>query len=70
MKEISIYICDICNNELDSKEDAIRCENNHCKLDKIVKYKYRCGSKYPTKITVRMSDGTIMEYGYPEKVDY
>ncbi len=62
MKEETVYICEICGNECSRKEEALRCENSHCKPKEIIDFMYKYRSEVPACIKVKMSNGKIVEY--------
>lgn len=57
-----IYICEVCKSEWDKEEEALRCENSHCKPEEIIDVGYRYRSEIPNYIKVKMSNGEVAEY--------
>ena len=66
MKEATYYVCEICGASYKTEKQAISCEEYHVRVNSIVKTNYEMkGSrfgKYPKIITVKMDDGTSLEY--------
>ena len=66
MKEISMYVCEVCGTQYASRWDCETCESSHKIPKKIVGKRYvrkaDNGSGYPVEISVEMSDGTIQTY--------
>ena len=62
MKKQTLYVCDFCGTQYKEKAKAEDCEKNHTSPVEVKTSTYRAGLKYPTKIDVKMSDGTIATY--------
>ena len=66
MKEATYYVCEICGASYQSEKQARSCEVYHVGIKGIEKANYEMkGSrfgKYPKIITVKMDDGTSLEY--------
>lgn len=62
MKEETIYVCEICGCDYETKKDALKCENNHVKAEEIIGFCYRGHSEIPSYIDVKMSDGRVVKY--------
>lgn len=65
MKEVKQYKCEVCGTLYADKGECAACEKQHCIPSGIERAFHRpkgvC-AKYPPKIHVRFSDGTIHEY--------
>lgn len=66
MKEVKKYVCEVCGTEYDEKCDAQYCEREHKIPMDIIKASYfpatYDSSGYPSRITVKMSDGSERVY--------
>lgn len=66
MKEVKHYICEVCGTEYNDKSKCSACEKGHKKPVEIVGASYvsiHSNVKgYPTRITVKMSDGSEQTY--------
>ena len=62
MKEINIYVCEMCGNEYRQIGDCKRCEESHIKIKKIERERYNPSYKYPIVITVEFEDGKTIKY--------
>lgn len=66
MKEATYYVCEICGTPYKTDKQARSCEDYHVGIKGIEKANYEMkGSgfgKYPKIITVKMDDGTPVEY--------
>ncbi len=66
MKQANYYVCEICGTPYKSEKQARSCEDYHVGIKGIEKTNYEMkGSrfgKYPKIITVKMDDGTSLEY--------
>lgn len=66
MKEVSLYVCEICGTQFKDKQKCKECESGHVKPLKITGTKYVPLSDnqkgYPTMIHVRMEDGETIAY--------
>lgn len=58
MTKKELYTCDICHTDYAKKEDADKCEKEHCCCVVINDYRINAHAKYPHKIEVELSDGT------------
>lgn len=66
MKEVTRYICEICNTEYNNRFQCDDCEKSHKITAKIKKAHYISIDKdykgYPQKIDVEFEDGKILKY--------
>lgn len=58
------WLCDICFNSYDTKEEMLKCKNRHIKIDKIKRVYYDSNSKRPYAIDVQFEDGNVYRYVY------
>jgi len=57
------WFCDICKQGHKSEDEAIKCEQSHYKIGKIIGVYYKPGKRAPVSIQVEVDIGT----GWPEK---
>lgn len=62
MKELAIYVCEICGREHTDRQTALDCEKAHVVPDKIITYYHTCFGSYPHEIRVQMKDGRVIAY--------
>lgn len=61
-KQLYLYTCDICHTDYANKEDAIKCEEEHCGVVQVTDYRIHVHCKYPHKLEIKFSDGTKYWY--------
>lgn len=54
MKEVKLYICEICNTQFKDKNECKKCEDGHVKIKEIKSVRYR-----PAKDTIAGIPETI-----------
>lgn len=57
-----LYTCEICNTDYVQKEDALKCEKEHCGKFKVKDFRINPHQKYPHKVELKFSDGTTHWY--------
>lgn len=65
MKEVTLFVCEICGEKYKDKNKAEQCEKSHISIKEIEKASYRIHSRYPAypdTIKVRFSNGSTMWY--------
>lgn len=66
MKEKTMYVCEVCRTEYESKLACEKCEKNHKVAKKIVSGRHlsigQDAKGYPITIDVVMSDGETVRY--------
>lgn len=66
MKQANYYVCEICGTPYKTEKQARSCEDYHVGIKGIEKANYEMkGSlfgRYPKRITVRMNDGTYLDF--------
>lgn len=66
MKQANYYVCEICGTPYKSEKQACSCEECHVGIERVERANYEMkGSlfaKYPKRITVRMNDGTYLDF--------
>ena len=66
MKEQKLYICEFCNTQYASKEEALACEKSHQAPKKIINSIYHSikvrHDGYPTRIEVEFENGKSIWY--------
>lgn len=62
MKEKRLYTCEICNTDYAQKEDALKCEKEHCGKFEVKDFRINPHQKYPHKVELKFSDGTTHWY--------
>ena len=72
MKEITLYVCEICGTRYANKKEVENCEASHIKPKKLTKtmkfHPYKSGKdptltlQYPDWIDIEMQDGKIVRY--------
>lgn len=66
MKTQTLYLCEFCGTQYKVRDECVACEKAHVFPEGIVDTKYvtykndRTG--YPTKISVKMIDGKVVDY--------
>ena len=49
MKEKRLYTCEICHTDYAQKEDALKCEKEHCEKFDVKDFRINPHQKYPHK---------------------
>lgn len=66
MKEIKLYVCEVCHTEYNDKLKANSCEKSHKKSIKIAGSRYVSKSQnetgYPVAVEIVMEDGRVVTY--------
>lgn len=66
MKELSLYVCEVCGTQYSDKSACARCENGHRKNLRIVSSRYLSISQdksgFPMTITIADKDGNTCIY--------
>ena len=66
MKQISLYVCEVCGTQFKDKMMAKNCESSHKVPTKISGCKYLPKSQnekgYPQNISVLFEDGEVVKY--------
>lgn len=62
MTEKKLYTCDICRTDYKDKENALKCEKDHCISTAIKDFRYSAHGKYPHGIEVKFADGSTHWY--------
>lgn len=62
MTEVKNYICDVCLAPYLDAAEAKKCEESHRLPVAVENMQYRESTKYPSVISVRMSDGKTLWY--------
>lgn len=66
----TLYICEICNTEYGTREEAEECEKSHLQVNGIESAEYIeqlfLGERmpYPSIVNVKFSDNTVMPYQF------
>ena len=62
------YKCEICGQEYDTEQAAVRCEGSHIDADFITYQKFPKTEKYPNQLIVTMANGHKLQYDYSKPV--
>lgn len=65
MKRLDIFKCDFCGTLYKDKSECVKCEDQHVSAVAVVKQHHlpmNVAAKYPHRIEVKMSDGSISIY--------
>lgn len=66
MKELKLFVCEICGTQYNEKKKCQECETSHKKPKNIVHARYvpyrNNKSGYPNKIEVEFSYGEVLSY--------
>ena len=65
MKRVEQFKCDYCCTLYKDKSECVKCENQHVTAVEIVAQHHlpaKVSAKYPPRINVKMSDGTVSVY--------
>lgn len=65
MKRIEQFKCDCCGTLYSDKSECVKCESQHVKCARIeheYHLPYKVSAKYPQKVRIVMSDGTVQLY--------
>jgi len=65
MKELKLYICEICKRQYHDKEVAIGCEKKHLIVESVTEPKYDPSenkSEYPESVLIHFKGGKSARY--------
>ena len=66
MKELKLFVCEVCGTKYNDKNTCQECESSHVKPKKIVGKRYvsfkNNKAGYPCRIEVEFEDGKILEF--------
>lgn len=63
MKELKLYVCEVCHTQYAERQRAKNCEKSHVGEPKIVESCYSSqNNKYPCKLIVEFKDGKRITY--------
>lgn len=62
MKELKLYMCEICNTQFKEKASAMNCEKSHRKFMQIVGHRFTKGTEYPHSVTIEFENGKKVRY--------
>lgn len=66
MKELKLFMCDVCGTKYNDKRTCQRCESTHIKPKKVLEAKYlpftQNAKGYPTRINIEFENGESVVY--------
>lgn len=69
MKNLKLYLCEICGTIYNDKKKATDCENSHKPWNDIIDYSYKANSKYPETLTIAFVDNHKIIYYRGKELD-
>lgn len=62
MKELKLFICELCGTQYKEKYNAEKCERTHLHVEDINQEKYHANGEYPDRIEIQFMDGKKIWY--------